>query len=140
MDFEKKGSKVQKPINMSPLEAVTNLVCILQLSDNTIDYEEKTSWDYSIIKLFPNYSRERAEKYMQLAYSRVKSMNKNRVDMYLIEILNRIKVFLQNGDIQNLEDCIKKLVLSDGILMSSESEVCKVIENQLDIQLDLRSK
>ena len=125
---------------MSPLEAVTNLVCILQLSDNTIDYKEKTSWDYSIIKLFPNYSSERAEKYMQLAYSRVKSMDKNKVDMYLIEILNRIKVFLKNGDIQNLEDCIKNLVLSDGILMSSESEVCKVIENQLDIQLDLRSK
>ena len=125
---------------MSPLEAVTNLVCILQLSDNTIDYKEKTSWDYSIIQLFPNYSRERAEKYMQLAYSRVKSMDKNKVDMYLIEILNRIKVFLKNGDIQNLEDCIKNLVLSDGILMSSESEVCKVIENQLDIQLDLRSK
>jgi len=60
--------------------------------------------------------------------------------MYLIEILNRIKVFLKNGDIQNLEDCIKNLVLSDGILMSSESEVCKVIENQLDIKLDLRSK
>tara|TARA_B100000945_G_scaffold102424_1_gene80859 strand:+ start:1963 stop:2379 length:417 start_codon:yes stop_codon:yes gene_type:complete len=138
--LKKKGAKVQKPINMSPLEAVTNLVCILQLSDNTIDYEEKTSWDYSIIKLFPNYSRERAEKYMQLAYSRFKSMNKNKVDMYLIEILNRIKVFLKNGDIQNLEDCIKNLVLSDGILMSSESEVCKVIENQLDIQLDLRSK
>ena len=59
---------------------------------------------------------------------------------YLIEILNRIKVFLKNGDIQNLEDYIKNLVLSDGILMSSESEVCKVIENQLDIQLDLRSK
>ena len=77
---------------------------------------------------------------MQLAYSRVKSMDKNKVDMYLIEILNRIKVFLKNGDIQNLEDCIKNLVLSDGILMSSESEVCKVIENQLDIQLDLRSK
>ena len=125
---------------MSPLEAVTNLVCILQLSDNTIDHEEKTSWDYSIIKLFPNYSRERAEKYMQLAYSRVKSMNKNKVDMYLIEILNRIKVFLKNGDIQNLEDCIQNLVLSDGILMSSESEVCKVIENQLNIQLDLSSK
>ena len=67
-------------------------------------------------------------------------MAKNKVDMYLIEILNRIKVFLKNGDIQNLEDCIKNLVLSDGILMSSESEVCKVIENQLDIQLDLRSK
>ena len=125
---------------MSPLEAVTNLVCILQLSDNTFDYKEKNSWYYSIIKLFPNYSRERAEKYMQLAYSRVKSMDKNKVDMYLIEILNRIKVFLKNGDIQNLEDCIKNLVLSDGILMSSESEVCKVIENQLDIQLDLRSK
>ena len=125
---------------MSPLELVTNLVCILQLSDNTINHEEKSSWNYSIIKLFPNYSRERAEKYMQLAYSRIKNMNKNNVDMYLIEILNRIKVFLKNGDIQNLEDCIQNLVLSDGIFMSSESEVCKVIENHLDIQLDLSSE
>ena len=92
---------------MSPLEAVTNLVCILQLSDNTIDYKEKTSWDYSIIKLFPNYSRERAEKYMQLAYSRVKSMDKNKVDMYLIEILNRIKVFLKMATYRILRIVLK---------------------------------
>tara|TARA_S200000501_G_scaffold73009_1_gene64967 strand:- start:34414 stop:34857 length:444 start_codon:yes stop_codon:yes gene_type:complete len=129
----------QTPIEMSPLEAVTNLVCIIQLSDNNVDYEEKASWSSSVTNLFPNYSKERAEKYLQLAYSKIGNMDKNQANLYLIEILNRIKVFLDNGELKNLAPCIENLVMSDGILISSESEICKVIETRLNIQLRLTS-
>ena len=49
---------------MSPLEAVTHLFAAVQLSDQQTGYEERESWLKAISELFPDYSDERADNYI----------------------------------------------------------------------------
>ena len=56
------------PDEMSPLEAVTHLFAAVQLSDQQTGYEERESWLKAISEMFPDFSQDRAENYINDSY------------------------------------------------------------------------
>jgi len=57
--------------------------------------------------------------------------------VYISEVLQRIKVLLSNEQIKSLEPKISDLIEADGIIMTSEMEIAKLIEQQLGIDITL---
>ena len=64
--FSSKDSKpeINQPKDMSPLEAVTHLCASIQLADGQADYEERQTWIKAIEELFPEFSEERADRFL----------------------------------------------------------------------------
>ena len=61
--------KSNSPQDMSPLEAVTHLCAAIHLADQQTDYEERQVWIKTINDLFPEFSEERADRFLNEAYT-----------------------------------------------------------------------
>ena len=60
----KKVNQIPPPADMTPLQAVTHLCACIQLSDGDANFEEKKAWLNGVSKLFPSFSEERADKFL----------------------------------------------------------------------------
>ena len=126
-----------EPKDMSPLEAVTHLCASIQLADGQANYEEREAWINAIKELFPEFSEERADKFLIDAQTVInQKMGQERM-MYISQVLQRIKVLLNDEQIKDLEPKISDLIEADGIIMTSEMEIAKLIEQQLGINISL---
>ena len=65
---KKKEPEFNNPSNMSPIEAVTHLCASIHLADGQADYAERESWVNAISELFPEFSEERADRFLNEAY------------------------------------------------------------------------
>ena len=128
------------PEEMSPLEAVTHLFAAVQLSDQQTSYEERESWLKAISELFPDFSEERAENYINDAYKVLNQKKGTSRTQYIIAVLNRIKNILDDGQITEIGPRISHLIKADGIIMSSEMEISQLIESHLDISINIEDK
>ena len=135
--FNKKEKKeeINSPDKMSPIEAVTHLCASIQISDGQVDYEEKKSWLKTIKKLFPEFSEERADRFLHDAYNIFREKDSFEKKIYIQQILNRIKVLLNEDQLNLLGAGLSELIVSDGIIMTSEIEVAKTIESELNISI-----
>ena len=134
---ENKKEKYNSPDNMSPIEAVTHLCALIQVSDGQVDYEEKKSWLKTINNLFPEFSKERADRFLNEAYTIFKNKDNSEKKIYIHQILNRIKNLLNKDQLNLLGTCISELIESDGIIMTSEIEIAKLIESELNISINI---
>lgn len=132
-----KDQMTTEPKDMSPLEAVTHLCASIQLADGQADYEEREAWVSAIKELFPEFSEERADKFLIDAQTVINQKTGQERMVYISEILQRIKVLLSNEQIKSLEPKISDLIEADGIIMTSEMEIAKLIEQQLGIDITL---
>ena len=137
--FNKNKSKndFNKPSEMSPIESVTHLCTAIQLSDGQIDHEEKNVWITLVSDLFPDFSKDRADRFFieaQLLYNKKNSQEKL---LYIVEVLKRIKELLDKNQIKSLGQKISNLIESDGIVMSGEIEIAKIIEENLEIEISI---
>ena len=136
------GKKVKKetsksPSEMSPIESVTYLCTAIQTSDGQIDDEEKSIWIELVTELFPQFSKERANKFFSEAQLSFYSKNSTERNNLLVEIIKRIKDLLDKDQINFLGKKITALVEADGMVMSSEVEVVELIEEHLNIKIKL---
>ena len=69
--FSKKEKELQSnsPENMTPIEAVTHLCASIQLADGQADYQEREAWVNGISELFPEFSEERANRFLNEAHT-----------------------------------------------------------------------
>ena len=132
---KKKEKKPTFPEEMSPLEAVTHLFAAVQLSDQQTGYEERKSWLKAISELFPDFSQERAENYINDAYKVLNKIKGTSRRQYTIAVLNRIKNLLDDGQITEIGPKISHLIKADGIIMSAEMEISQLIESHLGISI-----
>ena len=134
---KKHTEAINKPEEMSPIESVTHLCAAIQISDGQVDYEEKESWSNMIKNLFPDYSDERAERFLNEAFIVLNKKNKTEKLIYLRNILKRIKLLLVNKQLKQLCLDVSKLIESDGIVMNSEIEIAGLIKSELGISIIL---
>jgi len=137
--FRKKDDKENKIITdeMSPLQAVTHLCACIQLSDGDADYEERVAWVNAISTLFPDYSQDRAEIFLNEAHSYINQISKDEILIYTEKLLFRIKAVLSDDQLNQLGPKLAKLIEADGIVMTSEIELANLIEKILSISITI---
>ena len=79
---------------MSPLEAVTHLCASIQLADGQADYEERQTWIKAIEELFPEFSEDRADRFLNEAQQMLHQKSNSDKMNYILDVINRIKVLL----------------------------------------------
>jgi uncharacterized tellurite resistance protein B-like protein len=134
---KKKEPEFNIPSNMSPIEAVTHLCASIHLADGQADYEERESWVNAISELFPEFSEERADRFLNEAYQVLGQTADNEKMNYTSSVLNRIKILLSAEQIQVLGPKITDLIEADGIVMTAEMEIAKLVETQLGISISV---
>ena len=122
---------------MSPLEAVTHLCTSIQLADGHADHEEREIWLVAIEELFPEFSEERADKFSVEAQTSLNSKSGEDRIQHIKNVLKRIQTLLSSEQISKLSNKIADLIEADGIIMTSEMEIAKLIEQELGIKIDL---
>ena len=102
--FSKKDtdSAINKPQDMSPLEAVTHLCASIQLADGHADHEEREVWLEAIEKLFPEFSEERADKFLMEAQTILNKKTGTERIGHIKDILKRIQALLSSDQIKKL--------------------------------------
>ena len=126
---------VNKPKDMSPLEAVTHLCAAIQLADGQTNYEEREPWLTTIEELFPDFSENRAEKFLMDAQTIINKKVGNEKINYVIDVSVRIRSLLNDDQIKTLAPKIANIIEADGMVMTSETDIAKVIEDQLGINI-----
>ena len=134
---KKKEPEFNDPANMSPIEAVTHLCASIQLADGQADFEERESWVGAITELFPEFSEERADRFLNEANQALGQKTGPEKMIYTIDVLNRIKTVLSTEQIQILGPKIAELIEADGIVMTAEMEIAKLVESQLGISISV---
>jgi len=137
---KKKEPEFNIPSNMSPIEAVTHLCASIHLADGQVDYEERESWVNAISELFPEFSEERADRFLNEAYQVLGQTADNEKMNYINSILNRIKTLLSTEQILCLGPKIAELIEADGIVMTAEMEIAKLVETQLGISISVNDE
>ena len=54
---------------------------------------------------------------------------------YILDVINRIKVLLSDEQINVLSPKLLELIEADGIVMTAEMEIAKLVESQLGISI-----
>ena len=137
--FSGKDKKVEQnlPNSMTPIEAVTHLCASIQLADGQSDYEEREVWLKAISELFPQFSEERADRFLGEAQIAINSkIGPDRIN-YVVAVLMRIKALLSNEQTQALGPKLSQLIEADGIVMTSEMEIAKLVETHLGISISV---
>ncbi|MDP7608781.1 MAG: hypothetical protein QF814_03560, partial [Candidatus Marinimicrobia bacterium] len=124
---KKKEPEFNNPSNMSPIEAVTHLCAAIHLADGQADYAERESWVNAISELFPEFSEERADRFLNEAYQVLGQKADGEKINYITSVLNRIKILLSTEQIQGLGPKIAELIEADGIVMTAEMEIAKLV-------------
>ena len=132
---KKKEPEFNHPEDMSPLESVTHLFAAIQLADQDASFEERKSWSRSIEELFPDFSKNRAENFLNDAYQVLSNQPYSEKSEYLVRILERIKTLLSPEQINSIGPKIAGLIEADGIVMTPEMEIAKLIEKKLNIKI-----
>ena len=122
---------------MSPLEAVTHLCTSILLADGHADHEEREIWLVAIEELFPEFSEERADKFSVEAQTSLNSKSGEDRIQHIKNVLKRIQTLLSSEQISKLSNKIADLIEADGIVMTSEMEIARLIEQELGIKIDL---
>ena len=130
-----KSDIVNQPKDMSPLEAVTHLCAAIQLADGQTNYEEKEPWLSTIKELFPDFSENRAERFLMDAQTIINKKVGNEKINYVIDVSVRIRSLLNDDQIKTLAPKIANIIEADGMVMTSETDIAKVIEDQLGINI-----
>tara|TARA_B100001105_G_C22031239_1_gene289939 strand:- start:29 stop:460 length:432 start_codon:yes stop_codon:yes gene_type:complete len=133
----KKGPIINQPEDMSPLESVTHLFAAIQLVDQDANYEERISWSRSIAELFPELSMDRAENFLNESYQVLIGQTSSDRSDYLVRLLDRINTLLSPEQINSMGPKIADLIEADGIVMTSEMEIAKLIETRLNIKISI---
>ena len=133
----KKGPIINQPEDMSPLESVTHLFAAIQLVDQDANYEERISWSRSIAELFPELSMNRAENFLNEAYQVLSGQTSSDRSDYIVRLLDRINTLLLPEQINSMGPKIADLIEADGIVMTSEMEIAKLIETRLNIKISI---
>ncbi len=134
---KKEENNIIEPSEMSPLEAVTHLCAAIQLADGKVDYEERESWLLAIKNLFPEFVEERADRFLNDAQIALNQKQGDDKKNYIIGLLSRIKLLLNKEQMENFGPKIAELIESDGIVMTSEIEIARLIESELKISIIL---
>ena len=122
---------------MSPLEAVSHQCTSIQLADGHADHEEREIWLVAIEELFPEFSEERADKFSVEAQTSLNSKSGEDRIQHIKNVLKRIQTLLSSEQISKLSNKIADLIEADGIVMTSEMEIARLIEQELGIKIDL---
>ena len=125
------------PKDMSPLEAVTHLCTSIQLADGHADHEEREIWLLAIEELFPEFSEDRADKFSMEAQTLLNRKTGEKRIQHIKNVLERIQELLNSDQITKLSNKIADLIEADGIVMTSEIEIARLIEQKLVIKIDL---
>ena len=133
----KKEPIINQPEDMSPLESVTHLFAAIQLVDQDANYEERISWSRSIAELFPELSMDRAENFLNESYKVLSGQTSSDRSDYLVRLLDRINTLLSPEQINSMGPKIADLIEADGIVMTSEMEIAKLIETRLNIKISI---
>ena len=133
----KKRPIINQPEDMSPLESVTHLFAAIQLVDQDANYEERISWSRSIAELFPELSMDRAENFLNESYQVLSGQTSSDRSDYLVRLLDRINTLLSPEQINSMGPKIADLIEADGIVMTSEMEIAKLIETRLNIKISI---
>ena len=97
-----KSEIVNQPKDMSPLEAVTHLCVAIQLADGQTNYEEREPWLNTIEELFPDFSENRAERFLMDAQTIINKKLGNDKINYVVDVLVRIRSLLNDDQIKTL--------------------------------------
>ena len=132
-----KSPVINEPKDMSPLEAVTHLCTSIQLADGHADHEEREIWLVAIAELFPEFSEERADKFSVEAQTSLNSKSGEDRIQHIKNVLKRIQTLLSSEQVSKLSNKIADLIEADGIIMTSEMDIARLIEQELGIKIDL---
>ena len=132
---KEKEPQFNPPENMTPIEAVTHLCASIQLADGQADYQEREAWVNAISELFPEFSEERADRFFSEAQIIFKKKTGSDRMNYILDVINRIKVLLSDEQINVLSPKLSELIEADGIVMTAEMEIAKLVESQLGISI-----
>ena len=127
--------KLRDPSEMSPLECVTYLCSLVQLADGNVNFEERQRWNDAIKGLFPDFLEQRADKFFSDAQKVFNNMMEKDKRKYIPKILSRIEELLDENQINKLSDSIGKIIEADGIVMTSELEIAKIVEDFLGVEI-----
>jgi hypothetical protein len=56
---------------------------------------------------------------------------------YILDVINRIKVLLSDEQINVLSPKLSELIEADGIVMTAEMEIAKLVESQLGVSISV---
>ena len=130
-----KKTKPQKAIisEMTPLELVTDLLVCLQLADNKIDYNEREAWNNTLTKLFPDHNPGHAEEALKRSFNEINDLEQRERDYRITKLITALIAHFPADKIKKeiVPDLIK-LIEADGVVLSAETDMLKIIEQALD--------
>ncbi|NQU26669.1 MAG: TerB family tellurite resistance protein [Candidatus Marinimicrobia bacterium] len=130
-----KNTKPQKAIisEMTPLELVTDLLVCLQLADNKVDYNEREAWNNTLTKLFPDHNPGHAEEALKKSFNEINDLEQRERDYRITKLIAALVTHFPAAKIKKeiVPDLIK-LIEADGIVLSAELDMVKIIEQALD--------
>ena len=62
-------------------------------------------------------------------------MKEKEKGKYIPKVLSRIEELLDDNQINKLSDSIGKIIEADGIVMTSEIEIAKIVEDFLGVEI-----
>ena len=101
---KKKELQYNHPENMTPIEAVTHLCASIQLADGQADYHEREAWVHAVSELFPEFSEERADRFLNEAHKVFKGTDLKIVQTIIREGKQRIHAI--HNEIENELDAL----------------------------------
>ena len=100
-----------------------------------MDYEERETWVKAVEELFPEFSEDRADRFLNEAQQMLHQKSNSDKMNYILDVINRIKVLLSEEQIGILGPKLSELIEADGIVMTAEMEIAKLVESQLGINI-----
>ena len=85
---------------MTPLQVVTHLWACIQLSDGDADFEERKSWQNTIITLFPSLSQNRADQFLNEAHTYLNNATRQEFILHTERVIHRIKEALSDATVE----------------------------------------
>ena len=80
---------------------------------------------------------DRAENFLNESYQVLSGQTSSDRSDYLVRLLDRINTLLSPEQINSMGPKIADLIEADGIVMTSEMEIAKLIETRLNIKISI---
>ena len=80
---------------------------------------------------------DRAENFLNEAYQVLSGQTSSDRSDYIVRLLDRINTLLLPEQINSMGPKIADLIEADGIVMTSEMEIARLIETRLNIKISI---
>ena len=121
---------------MNKIENLAYLFATMMESDGKINTKELNSWYEIVEKRWKHVPKEQAGNALKIALYRLKSQNQSERTTNLEKILKRLKLNLEESDLDNLAKDLSAVIKADGIISIGEINLAGLLKWKLGLDIN----